>query len=210
MSQCWSEGALRAYLDRELPPEDMNLAAAHLGDCSICDSLCTTLAARAAHVSALVETLVEIQGEPEEVTWPRPLPPRAHTRTATRRQWAGAALALAAGLALAVLMLPKDEVRQPAVTNAPPVPATFAESAVRPAGVAPVNERPARPLPVRAPSRRVRRAAQAMDYFLALDDEPIESGVVMRVGVDPGNLQADIVFGPDGRAHAIRLVSGKP
>jgi hypothetical protein len=49
-----------------------------------------------------------------------------------------------------------------------------------------------------------------MDYFLALDDEPIESGVVMRVGVDPGNLQADIVFGPDGRAHAIRLVSGKP
>src|SRR5437762_760964 len=103
MSECWSEGALRAYLDRELPPEDMNLVAAHLGNCTACDGLCTELAAKAAHVSALVETLVE----PEEVKWP--LPPRVDvrtgTRTVTRRQWAGAALALAAGLALAALMM---------------------------------------------------------------------------------------------------------
>lgn len=204
MSQCWSEGTLRAYLDGELPPEDMNLAAAHLEDCSVCNSLCTTLAARAAHVSALVETLVELQGEPDEVKWPRRLPPRAHT---TRRQWAGAVVALAAGLALAVLMLPKHDVRQPVVSAPSPAPAEFAANAVQPD--MPLEKgRPARP--VRAPSRRVRRATQAMDYFLALDDEPIESGVVMRVGVDPGNLQADIVFGPDGRAHAIRLVSGKP
>jgi hypothetical protein len=33
--------------------------------------------------------------------------------------------------------------------------------------------------------------------------------VIMRVGVEPGNVQADIVFGQDGRAHAIRLVSAK-
>jgi len=45
--------------------------------------------------------------------------------------------------------------------------------------------------------------------FLALDDEPIETGVVMRVGVEPGNVLADIVFGPDGRAHAIRLVNSR-
>ena len=204
MSQCWSEGALRAYLDGELPPEDMNLAAAHLEDCSVCDSLCTTLAARAAHVAALVETLGEMQGEPDPVKWPRPLPVRAHT---TQRQWAGAALALAAGLALAVLMLPKHDVPQPAVSAPPPAPPEFAANAAQPAGM-PLEKRPARPVPARA--RRVRRATQAMDYFLALDDEPIESGVVMRVGVDPVNLQADIVFGPDGRAHAIRLVSGKP
>src|SRR2546426_1017032 len=106
MSECWSEGALRAYLDRELPPEDMNLAAAHLGDCTACDGLCTELATRAAHVSALVETL----GEPEEMKGARPLPSRADARTATRTaarwQWAGAALALAAGLALAALMMP--------------------------------------------------------------------------------------------------------
>jgi hypothetical protein len=200
MSQCWSEGALRAYLDGELPPEDMNLAAAHLEDCPVCNSLCTTLAARAAHVSALVETLVEMQGEPDPVKWPRPLPVRAHT---TQRQWAGAVVALAAGLALAALLVPKHEVRQPAVTATPPAPPAFAVNAVQPAGVPPAKKRPAQ-------SRSIHRAAEAMDYFLALDNEPIESGVVMRVGVDPGNLQADIVFGPDGRAHAIRLVSGKP
>ena len=42
---------------------------------------------------------------------------------------------------------------------------------------------------------------------MALDDEPFESGVIMRVDVNPGNVQADIVFGPDGRAHAFRLVN---
>ena len=216
MSQCWSEGALRAYLDRELPPEDMNLVAAHLGDCTACDGLCTELAAKAAHVSALVEML----GEPEEMKWPRPLPLPADTgnapRGGARWQWAGAALALAAGLALVALMMPvpvpKADVRRPPVTAAPPVSPAFALNAVQPADVSRVKEweaRPVRPLAARAPSRSARRATPGMDYFLALDDEPIESGVVMRVGVDSGNLQADIVFGPDGRAHAIRLVNGK-
>ena len=59
MTECWSEGALRAYLDRELPTEDMQRVAAHLGECKVCDGLCTELAARAAHVSALLELLPE-------------------------------------------------------------------------------------------------------------------------------------------------------
>jgi hypothetical protein len=45
------------------------------------------------------------------------------------------------------------------------------------------------------------------DPFIALDDEPIESGIVMRVEL-PGSTPADIVFSPDGRARAVRLVSG--
>jgi hypothetical protein len=31
----------------------------------------------------------------------------------------------------------------------------------------------------------------------------------MRVGLEPGNVQADVIFGADGRAHAIRLVETK-
>jgi hypothetical protein len=62
-----------------------------------------------------------------------------------------------------------------------------------------------RPAPHRP--RRARRAAQETAYFVALDDEPFESGVIMRMDVKPGNVQADIVFGPDGRAHAFRLVN---
>jgi hypothetical protein len=52
-----------------------------------------------------------------------------------------------------------------------------------------------------------RRSAPPSEPFLALDDEPIESGIIMRVTV-PGSTPADIVFSPDGRARAIRLVSG--
>src|ERR1035441_10991660 len=98
MTECWPEGALRAYLDRELPAEDMPRVAAHLGECTVCDGLCTELAARAARVSALLEVLPE-WGE----AMPRPASPaRAPHRRAT---WAGIAVALAAGLALAAYLM---------------------------------------------------------------------------------------------------------
>src|ERR1019366_8794462 len=151
MTQCWPEGALRAYLDGELPSEDMQRVAAHLGDCTVCDGLCRELAARAAHVSALMELLPE---------------------------W-GAAMPRAAILARAPH-------RRGALVGLPPAPAEH-----------PAQRRP----------RRVRPTAPEPAYFVALDDEPFESGVIMRVGVKPGNVQADIVFGPDGRAHAFRLVN---
>jgi hypothetical protein len=32
---------------------------------------------------------------------------------------------------------------------------------------------------------------------------------VMRVGLQNSDLQAEFILGPDGRAHAIRVVSGK-
>ena len=36
MSECWDEGGLRAYFDRELPPEDLSRVAAHIGACAEC------------------------------------------------------------------------------------------------------------------------------------------------------------------------------
>jgi hypothetical protein len=57
--------------------------------------------------------------------------------------------------------------------------------------------------------RRKPAASPEMDYFVALDDQPIESGVIMRMAIQPGNAQADIVFDPAGRARAIRLVSNR-
>ena len=70
MTSCWSEGALRAWLDRELPPGDMKAVAAHLGQCSACDAVCTELAGRAARVFSLVGAL----SEPEAAV-ARTLPP---------------------------------------------------------------------------------------------------------------------------------------
>src|ERR1035437_2769351 len=196
MTQCWPEGALRAYLDRELPTEDMQRVAAHLGECTVCDGLCTELAARAAHVSALKELLPVWGG-----TVPHPASP---ARTAHRRpNWIGIAVALAAGLAVAAYLLPDRHPREAFVLRAPvPTPAAPPVAVT----VAEMTPAVAEGLAPRRP-RRVRPAAPEPAYFVALDDEPFESGVIMRVDVKPGNVQADIVFGPDGRAHAFRLVN---
>jgi hypothetical protein len=194
MTQCWPEGALRAYLDGELPGEDMQQVAAHRGECRVCDGLCRKLAARAAHVSALMELLPE-QGEamPRLVRVPR-----------RRASWIGVAAALAAGLAVAAYLLPDRRPREtlvrPAPTSAPPA-VSAAAAAIAPA----LAETPEPPAPRRP--RRVRPTAPEPNYFVALDNEPFESGVIMRVDVKPGNVQADIVFGPDGRARAFRLVN---
>ncbi|MCU1232216.1 MAG: putative transrane anti-sigma factor [Candidatus Solibacter sp.] len=195
MTQCWSEGALRAYLDRELPPEEIQLAAAHLKECTACDGLCRELAGRAERVSALVELLPELETETLHV--PVRMPRRASGRP--RVGWVGAAVALAAGMGIVAYLVPERKVL---VTTAPQ---PIAEP-VSPAVTAPVREpamavRPARNV-TRPASRRVLDAGD----FVALDDEPFESGVIMRVAVRPGKTQADIVFGPDGRARAFRLV----
>jgi anti-sigma factor RsiW len=193
MTQCWPEGALRAFLDGELPTADMQQVAAHLGECRVCDGLCRELAARAAHVSALMELLPE-RGE----AMPRPVGvPRR------RANWIGVAVALAAGLAVAAYLLPARHPRQ-ILVRAAPTPAP--PPAVAAAAIAPAPARTPEPPPPRRP-RRVHPTVPEPAYFVALDDQPFESGVIMRLDVKPGNVQADIVLGPDGRAHAFRLVN---
>ena len=195
MTQCWPESALRAYLDGELPTEDMHQVAAHLGECALCDGLCAELAARAAHVSALMELLTE-----GSVAIPRPAgAPRALHR---RANWIGIAVALAAGLAMAAYLLPDRHPRQEAHVR--PAPVTPTQNVAAAAAV--MTPAPPQPPAPRRP-RRVHPTTPETAYFVALDDEPFESGVIMRVDVKPGNVHADIVFGPDGRAHAFRLVN---
>jgi len=199
MTKCWSEGELRAYLDRELPTGDMQQVAAHLAECTACDGLCTELAGRAAHVSALMELLPEWEGasvrrlaRPAAVPVPKP-----------QQAWVGLAVALAAGLAVAVYLTPKPATQVAAIRPAPAAPAIAPQ--VTTADLALVPEAAEAPAPRR--TRRARKAAPDREYFIALDNEPFESGVIMRVDVKPGNMQADVVFGPDGRAHAFRLVN---
>ena len=191
MKQCWPEGALRAYLDGELAPDDMQSVSAHLKECAACDGVCAELSVRAAQVSGLMEALAE------------PAAQVTHRRTPVRVSgswaWTGAAVALAAGLAIAALVVPKHE---PAKTAEAPVVETQPREQQAQIAV-PVTATP-REVAVMTPKPR---RAQRMDSFIALDDEPIESGIVMRVTV-PGSTPADILFSPDGRARAIRLVNG--
>jgi anti-sigma factor RsiW len=211
MKECWSEGALRAYLDRELPPEDTSLVAAHLEVCSECGDLWTELAGRAGRVSALMNALPAPDRTISISRAPRP------AKTA-RWRWAGAGAAVAAGLLLGVLALPKRQappltgvlpVQAPAVL---PVPDNIvpAPDPVEPRTPAVMNAvaRPGRVRPVRQGGRGSPKTASD-DGFVALDDEPLDIGVVLRVALGPKGVPADVIFGSDGRPHAIRLVNDK-
>jgi len=189
MKQCWPEGDLRAYLDRELGTETRERIGEHLDACAACSARYRELSERAARVADLMAMLPE----------PAPAAPAPARH---RRQWA--ALALAAALAIGFVMLPKRS-RPPApVAQAPAVvtPATAGPPmAVMPAAQArvhPVRRRAAQPRPV-----------ERADYFLRLDDEPIETGTLVRVGAESGDVQADLILGPDGRARAIRVISNQ-
>jgi anti-sigma factor RsiW len=194
MKECWDEGGLRAYLDRELPPEEMTQIAVHLGGCAECHTRYNELAGRAARVAALMEALEVRQGAvpsvPVASAWTK-------ARTGTV---ATAILALAAVMALAFVLLAKR-------TEAPkPVMAPH----IAPAR--PVMEQAALPeaklpevLPARAKSAK-RAKRQSVEYYLALDNEPIDAGVVMRVALNDSAVQADVIFDADGRPRAIRTV----
>jgi hypothetical protein len=180
----------------------MELVAAHLAECAECAGVSRNLAARAARVGVWMDALPE-----PEMILPR--------RTPSRRRWIGLAAAIAAGLIVAAMALPRHKnvvavlppvVLDPPVVLAPPVVLDPQALMVPASPVIAAAPRKARR--VSSGTTRIQPRTVSSD-FLALDGEPIETGVVIRVGVEPGNLQADIVFGHDGRAHAIRLVNAK-
>jgi hypothetical protein len=97
---------------------------------------------------------------------------------------------LAAALAIAFFLLPKHAPvhSAPAVAKAVAPPAPAVHSAVH---------------------RRAPRPPAQAEEFVRLDDTPIETATVVRISADNGALQADLIVGPDGRAHAIRIVSNR-
>jgi anti-sigma factor RsiW len=187
MKECWDEGGLRAYLDRELPPEEMTRIAVHLGGCAECHARYNELGGRAARVAALMESLAV-----GEVVSSRP----------PARRWkpAAAILALAAAAALAFVLLPK-RAETPKPVAAPHV--TPARPAIEQAEAPPVKQPELSPPRARSPKRAKPPEVQ---YYLALDDEPIDTGVVMRVALDGTGIQADVIFDAEGRPRAIRTV----
>jgi len=201
--KCWSEGELRAYIDRELPPEDMELVSAHLEVCSVCGDHWAEMAGRAARVSALMTHLTETEPMVRAARLRRPAP--------SPWRWGGLAAALAAGLAVGILVMPK---RGTQVAMAPPQPAPVVQSAVtRPEPAAPVvalaSSTPASVVQPRRTRKPVAAAPQKGDTFLALDNDPIEAGVVLRVALGPREVPADVIIDADGRPRAIRLVDLK-
>jgi hypothetical protein len=186
MNSCWPDGDLRAYVDGELPEDTLEQIAAHLKICPACTDRHQELAERAAWVYAAM-ALPEIA---PAVATPRLRP----------RRWRWAVVPLAAALAIAFVMLPK---------RAPVRPAPVAKVAVPPLPVqtiAPAVTLAVRPLVHPTVHRSIPRRPAPSEEFLRLDDEPIETATLVRVSADNGALQAEMIIGPDGRAHAIRMV----
>lgn len=188
MKQCWSEGELRAYLDCELPAHDMEALQAHVQECSACGQLCRELSARKDRLAILFADLPQ----PEEVRELPALPRRS------RPVWAW--VAAAAAIAMVFAWTPKRAVEQQVTRT--PVPVMPATPVLQPPPVKPaiIRREPRKPATRAKPKPK-------LDQFVALDHEPIETGVIVRVGLGTGEIPADVIVGPDGRARAIRLVS---
>jgi anti-sigma factor RsiW len=189
MTKCRSDGELRAYLDRELPPAEMQAVAGHVANCAACDRKLGELTRRAEHIAALMSELADGSA----------FAPATLRRPAVRPwRWAAAALALAAGLATLFVALPK---REGQVGNLP--------HAAQPVAQVPELAQTSTPRAGQdaEPAKQVRQKQPEVEYFFALDDDPIELGVIQRVALGPEGVPADVVFSPDGRPRAISLVS---
>src|ERR1039458_4859137 len=143
MSNCWSEGDLRASLDGELEAASAERLTAHLTECAACEATRQALANRAARVSRLVSAL-EVEASILPIRPIRPMPP-----IPTQHTWRTAALGtLAAGLAIIALTLPHGPASKviQGANVARPNPATSLTTPVVPAQpVSHTHPRHARP-----------------------------------------------------------------
>jgi Putative zinc-finger len=197
MTECWAEGKLRAYLDRELPAEELERVAFHLAECDECARAVAEMNARASWVGEMMGTLSAAETAPRRARKPW--------------RWIAAAAALAAGIAIGVVVWRQAAVQPVAFTVASdPVKSAAAAPAPETTGLRPVDRIPSGPQVANLPHKRhTRKPAQPDDAFVALDDEPFDTGVVLRMALGPAQVPADVLVGPDGRAHAIRLVNYK-
>ena len=185
MTGCLQEGDWRAYLDGELP--DMAGAGEHLTECAACREVYDEIAGRASRVASLMMDLDAAHVPVVRKAVRRPL-----------RAWVTAGMALAAALAAAFVLAPQ----RVQTVEAP----TIAQRAPEPAAAPPAPPVEVAASVPRAPRARVRpRRAARPQYYLALDDQPIETGTVMRVAFESG-IQADVIVDSDGRPRAIRAV----
>jgi anti-sigma factor RsiW len=198
MKHCLREGELRAWLDGELPAEQVSAAERHVAECAGCAAAYKQLADRAALVAGWMESLSA------DIPGPAAVRGSAAGSTAGRAAAWVAVAAIAAALVLAAILFRPHG--QPPVK--PTVKAVLAET---PAPVE-VQEAPAATAVVSLPAGAARRASARrarpipVQYYMALDEEPIDTGMVMRVAL-PSGMQADVIVDGDGRARAIRPIS---
>jgi hypothetical protein len=177
------EGELRAWLDRELSPPEMEAIERHLTECRQCSALSEALSSRAAYVGAVMGALQHM-----------PQVPMRARQTVPHRVIAAALVLAAACLLLTIFMHKRP---QPVARPVAPATCCTVLATASPPPLMPPSSQ------VRASVRRV-IARNQVGYYLALDDDPIESGVVLRVTLPESGLLADVIFDEQGRPRAVR------
>lgn len=178
MMNCPHDGELRAYLDGEASP----VSAAHLESCAACAARLKEMESRANRIAHMMTELGEV---------PAPVYPR--TRASHYWRWSGVAAAIAAALAFWPIGHEPQPPAPPRIAVPPHVAALAAQQPPVVAAVPAAKPRKRKPRPAPGP-------------FLALDNDPIETGFVMRVALDDG-VQADVIVDSIGRPRAIRPVN---
>lgn len=131
------------------------------------------------------------QGAPAEVKARLQAEFRRHISVRRRTRWgAFAATAIASALVL-------WQFRPMPTTVQPTPPPVIARATTFPAQLPAI-------VPVRPHTRAIRHHAPRTPVFIAFDDNPVESGLVVRV--NSGGLEADVLLGEDGQAQAVRFL----
>jgi hypothetical protein len=214
---CLKDAELMRYLDESMPSAAHEAVQRHLHGCMHCAGTLQRLVAVGNRVDTCLAALAgsEDASPIDAQESLARLRHRIHDHSTPIRKWALAwATAVVATCIVVVALGIYSHLSTIRGRVKSDVHTTTAESPQTPMG---------QPLPVSArPIRVVRGRArlnesQAMADYLPLDGGPMQMGVVVRVtlpatafarfgAAGSGNLQADVLVGEDGIAHAIRLV----
>jgi anti-sigma factor RsiW len=208
VSACLKKEILMAFVDRELPSGEMELAARHITGCPACKRELEDIRATSFKVNSLLNSLAPSEETDNASIAVIEIP---YSGANSRMRWTAVA---SVGVLVAALFLFVMIRRQH------PAPAPNFAKALIPAPVPSVEKKSvliatvAKPVHVATPTTRVK-----VRQFQALDDgEPIETGMIYRVNLPTSSLlgstaqqstkriPAEVIVDEFGKVRAIRFL----